>query len=206
MPDFDSTAMYAPTVAGEPDWQRDEDALFDASLAAVARFQKDQPSIAVSAFGFDSEPCYGYALICFETPANALTVAMDREERGVKDRYEYFATDSSWKIAKDHLRRECIEHSDSTGYFAFSQFAHVTFEGWESFAAAENYPKADNQSDLDYLEGHACLIFWRVIERLVDAGAFNRLNLWSPFRIGFNFHGERFLVVRMLNRRTPNGG
>lgn len=44
--------MYSPTVDGEPDWQRDEDTLFDASLAALERFRKDQPNTVVSAFGF----------------------------------------------------------------------------------------------------------------------------------------------------------
>lgn len=203
---FDPAAMYRPSVDGEPDWQRDETTLFEASLAALTKFKIDHPNEMVSAFGFDSEPCYGYALIGIETPMNALEVATRREEYEIQNRYEQFARDEAWRSARYYTSREALDYSNSTGYFAYAAWAQVDFPGWGEFAAGENYPEKEQPEDPDYLEGHACLIFWRVIERLIEGGAFAGLNLWSPFRLGFNFHDERFITLRMLNRQSASSG
>ena len=198
--------MYQSSFAGEPDWQRDEDALFEASIRVLKQFATDNPDQIVSAFGFDSEPCYGYALIAIETPATAFAVAADRETRQIENRYRYFARADAWKRAKSYTSREAIDYSDSTGYFAYPNLETVQFSGWEVFANGDSYPEPDKATNPDYMEGHACLMFWRVSERLIAQGAFDALKLWTPFRIGFNFHDERFVTLRMLNRPTAPGG
>ena len=38
---FDPSPMYQSSFAGEPDWQRDEDALFDASIRVLKQFATD---------------------------------------------------------------------------------------------------------------------------------------------------------------------
>lgn len=66
--------------------------------------------------------------------------------------------------------------------------------------------KSANESDFQsqvweegYLEGSTRLVFWKVLERLIDSGLFSHLHLSSPFRVGYQFHDQELIVLRILN-------
>jgi hypothetical protein len=202
--EFDPEVIYRRSFPLEPDWTADEALLYERSRAAIDRFVTDNPSEFCSFFAFDSEPDYGYVLIAMDTARNALAKARDLDSSHVQSRYIHLAGEDAWK-SSDYFCGEVHEsfaYANSTGWFAYPDLDDVQFSHWQAFAESSSYPGADEQLQTDYLRGHVTLIFWRVIERLVADGAFTNLSLWSPFRLGFNYHDEKLITLRILNWPT----
>jgi hypothetical protein len=196
---MNTEAMYKTNYSEEPNWKEAEDMLFANCVEAVTRFAEENPSRTCSFLAFDSEPCYGYVFISLDTPENALQEAKREQDYEVQNRVKQFSREGAWQSAHYYIaERPSLAHSHNTGAFEFEQYQRVDFEGWEEFVQGESYPEAEEQNK-DYLANHTILIFWRVIERLIEEGVLNVLKLASPFRLGYNFHDGKLIVVRIIN-------
>jgi len=206
--------IYQPHYPNEPDWAADEELLYSKCCEAVSRFTAEHPDEVCSFLAFDSEPCYGYVLIALDTRENEIKESNRRQNYQVENRLKQFAHENAWQHADYYIAKsESYAHCESSGSFAYARYEHVEFERWvefdESFAAdlppedAPEYEEAETKAlelHAQYLEGHVMLIFWKVIERLIEEGEINKLNLASPFRLGFNFHDQGLITtVRIIN-------
>ena len=206
--------MYQPQFEGEPDWAADEQLLYSKCCEAIARFVAEHPDELCSFLAFDSEPCYGYVIIGLDTRENEVKESNRRQAYEVENRLAQFKQPTAWKNAHYYVaERQAYAHCESSGSFAYAQYENVAFEHWEEFSNsfyndlppedAPEYAEAESKAielSADYLTGHVILIFWRVIERLIAEGEINKLNLASPFRLGYNFHDQGLItVVRVIN-------
>lgn len=60
----------------------------------------------------------------------------------------------------------------------------------------------NNEDGDPVLEGHVIVSLWRVVDRLVESGAFDALRKSAFFRIAFSFHDDETIVLRILNFPT----
>lgn len=149
-----------------------------------------------------------------DTRENEIAECQRHQVYEVATRVKQLASEHAWKNAEYYVANNQIySHCISTGSFAFAQYETVEFSSWEEFSnsyAADLPPEGSPEYEAaetkamelhgNYLEGHVILIFWKVIERLIAAGDLEKLNLASPFRLGYNFHDNHVItVVRILN-------
>ena len=151
-------------------------------------------------FAFDSEPYYGYILICFDTTENSIFEAKLSAQRSMDHAEEFIQKDYDWQMAKSAMiSANALPFTNNTGDFKYQGYAEVNFEGWQEFADSAAYPGGDFDEADDYLEGNMAIIFWKVIDRLIREGHFSALRMASPFYAGYGFHDEDQVLLRILN-------
>jgi hypothetical protein len=105
----------------------------------------------------------------------------------------FFALDRGWENARYHVAHFTNQVSDwnQRGPFKYDLVSFVELRVWEDdFNSSEERPE---------LEGRVIVSLWRVVDRLVGAGAFDGLRKSSFFRIAFSFHDDEMIVLRVLN-------
>ncbi len=183
-----------------PNWNDVEIKLYEESLAAINNFSAEHPDEEVCYFAFDSEPYYGYVLICFDTSDNSISEAKLSAQRSLRRVTEFIQTDCDWQMAKSTMNSANeLPFTNNTGDFKYQGYSEVNFEGWQEFAGSEDYPAGDFEGADDYLEGNMAIIFWKVIDRLIKEGRFSFPRMASPFFAGYGFHDEDQVLLRMLN-------
>jgi hypothetical protein len=207
-------SMYQSHYPNEPDWAADEELLYSKCCEAIARFTAEHPDEVCSFLAFDSEPSYSYAIVALDTRENEIKESNRSQDYEIQNRIKQFAHENAWQKAHYFVaERQSHAHCRSSGSFAYAAYEHVEFEKWEDFLDsfmgdlppedAPEYDEAESKAielHSKYLEGHVILIFWKVIERLIEEGEINKLNLASPFRLGYNFHDQGLItVVRIIN-------
>lgn len=206
--------IYQPHYPNEPDWAADEELLYSKCCEAITRFTAEHSDEICSFLAFDSEPSSGYVNITLDTRENEIRESNQSQNYQIKERIRQFAYESSWQNAHYFVaERQSYTHCRSSGSFAYALYDRIEFEEWEYFLEsfmddlppedAPEYDKAASEAiELysKYLEGHIILIFWKVIERLIADREIYKLNLASPFRLGYNFHDQGLItVVRIIN-------
>ncbi len=91
-----------------------------------------------------------------------------------------------------------LPFSNNTGDFKYSIFSKIIFEGWEEYSESDEYPQDEISGD-DYLEAHLSVVFWKVFDKLIEENQFQKLKMASPFYLGFSFHDEDQLILRIIN-------
>lgn len=183
----------------EPDWNKIEERLFKESGKAIDAFEKEHSDKQVCYFSFDSEPAYGYVLICFDTTDNSLRQARENEQQAVQRRKETLNDEWAWKWAKYQLSSpQILPFNNNAGDFMFQGFRKLEFPEWQAFRGSKDYPQC-KEGEGDYLEGRVTICFWNVIERLIEEGKLQSLPMSSPFYLGYGFHDEDQVVLRILN-------
>lgn len=203
--------MSYPNV---PNWSAAESLLYCKCCEAISRFTQEHPNLLCSSFGFYLQPDYTSLFIAFDSFKNTVTKAKRREAEEVKRRAIRFAAPNAWQNAEHELSQfQVYAHGRNTGDFEFYDYEQVVLEGWEKFIydfEAALPPKDDPNYDAEetkmciayekYMSGHAVLIFWSVIEKLISEGEIFKLNLASPFMTGFDTHDSGpMIMVRILN-------
>lgn len=183
-----------------PDWNEVERILYGESVAAIKRFSVEHTDEEVCYFAFDSEPYYGYVLICFDTTENSITEAKLSAERSLKSVREFIQSYCDWQRAKSvMISASKLPFTNNTGDFKYQGYAEVNFGDWQDFADSEEYPVGNFELASDYLEGNLVIVFWKVIDRLIGEGHFSGLRMASPFYAGYGFHDEDQILLRILN-------
>lgn len=183
----------------ESDWDLFLERLVEQTKAAVERFAAKHPNEEVCYFAYDSEPRYGYVLICLNTTRASLEFAHKQQDYHTQYRRELLGDpvwfDNAYYQAKAHA---LLPFCNNTGDFAYQGFAEIKFPEWQDYAESAEYPESDDEDD-DYLINRAARLFCRATDQLVDQRTFERLQLAKPTLIGFGFHDHDQYVLRMLN-------
>jgi hypothetical protein len=183
-----------------PDWKSVENKLYSESITAINSFTAEYPEEEVCYFAFDSDPVYGYVLICFDTTENSVSEARRQAQRSIEIMREYLASAWNWQTTKSMLiSSQVLPFTNNTGDFQYQGYAEVKFPEWEKLAESEKYPQGDFEGADDYLEANVSVVFWRVIDRLIEEGKFSMLRMSSPFYVGYGFHDDDQIILRILN-------
>jgi hypothetical protein len=182
----------------KPDWAHAEEILFEQTRQILRRFATDHPEEFCSFMLYTVDADYAGVGINLDTPANSMRRAQAHQRHQIQYRNEIFAEDRGWETARHAVahptnRIEDWNHSDP---FKYELLEFVPLPAWEKYAQAE--PEGEE------LEGRVIVSLWRVVERLVEAGAFEPLRRTPPFRIGFAFHDDEMIVLRILD--WPDAG
>ncbi len=185
------------------DWNKTEDRIFKWSQAAIKKFARAFPDELICSVFFDSEPRYGYVFLAFDTLDNSIKSAKQLEQFALEGRQRYMKFDEAWRNARYGINTPAISLlNTNSGDFAFQEYAEIQFPAWQRLVESKNYqqkyPKR-NEGDDDYLDGNVRIVLWKVVERLVAADAFCQLRRAHPFFVGYAFHDEEEVILRVLN-------
>ena len=203
---------------GVPDWKQSEEVLFQKGKEAIFRFAEEHPDEVCSFFAIYSDFCYGDVAFMFDTLDNSLLEAKRHEGHLVKRWQDWFDDDSqhrdprffrpAWELAytsfSSPLRgRKRIDDYNAFGSFKYESYLVVDFADWRAYFESDEFmarvSSEDEPRKPDPFEGNVILLIWKVIERLLHEGMFQKLTLSSPFRVGFQFHDAELVVLRILN-------
>jgi hypothetical protein len=183
------------------DWQALEGLLFKRSQEAILRFATEYPKAICSFFAYDTNPIYGEFFVSFETAKHSLQQAQENEQQAMKRRTQMLSHPWSWRGARHFSAYPAVmEYTPSVGLFAHHMYELIQVSELDELSRSGAYPKG-HETDDDYIEGNARIVLWKVIERLIASDAFSPLSLTSPFRVGYQFHDETLIVLRILNWR-----
>ena len=187
------------------DWNKAEQRAVTETINAVRDFAAEHSDEECCYFAFDSDPQYGYVLLCFDTTDNSRRSAQAREHSAVERRKQTLSGEQAWEYSSHFLRSPVLApFGDDTGNFAFIGYRKLSFPDWDQFAQDPAYPAKKENCD-DWLEGHFRVLVWKVVERLVAEGAFDCLRKSSPFMIGYGIHDQEMSIVRMINWKREKG-
>src|SRR5689334_20736969 len=103
-----------------PDWKAAELRLVEESIRAIQAFAAEHCDVESCYFAFDSEPRYGYVLLCFDTTANSLRSAKSMESFAIERRQQMLSKGDSWQHAGHFLTTPVLSpFGGDTGDFAF---------------------------------------------------------------------------------------
>jgi hypothetical protein len=181
---------------GRPAWKEAEETLFRESREIIRRFAAEHPDemFALLAFTVDCE--YSGLALNFDTLENSVASAQERQDDIVELRNRFFAEPAAWESAPYYVNNflNRVSECNLVGPFAYEPVGVVDLPAWEQyFRSSEETPQ---------MAGRVIVALWRVTERLVESGVFDRLNLASPFRIAYAFHDCETVVLRILNWST----
>jgi len=184
-------------------WQALEEQLFARSREAILRFAREYPEARCSFFAYDANPIYGEFLVSFETAEHSLQQAQENEQEAIKRRNQMLALPEAWRGATHFSTYPAVtEYSPDVGLFAHHMYDPIKVDELDELSASGAYPKG-LETDDDYIEGNARIVLWKVIERLIASDAFSALALASPFRVGYQYHDDELIVLRILNWPHP---
>lgn len=182
-----------------PVWPEIEETLFNVGKIAIMRFAKEHPQELCSFFAYAWMVIDGDFSICFDTSSNALRAAKANEHEAMERRERMLGGTQAWRNARYFLTNpHIVDYTSDIDLFAYPLYEHVQIDSWNAFATNEALPKNRSKEDT-YLEGNVQLIIWKVFERLIKEELFNFLSLASPFRLGYQFHDQELVVLRILN-------
>lgn len=185
------------------DWQAVEEELYARSREAILRFASEHPQARCSFFAYDANPIYGEFFVSFETAEHSLQQAQENEQRAMKRRNQMLGHPEAWRAARHFSSYPVVtEYNAHVGRFAHHMYDPIQVSELEELSASGAYPKGQETED-GYIEGNAHIVLWHVIERLIESSAFSPLTLASPFRVGYQFHDEALVVLRILNWPRP---
>lgn len=186
-------------MGNPPDWEEIEETLFAKAEAAILQFASEHPDEICSFFAFAWMPVEGDFSICFDTWGNAIRAAKEHEQFILASRNTTLGQDWSWESAHYFSTADqIVDYAPDVDIFAYSPYVDIWFAGWAEFSESDQYPQSQRGKG-DYLDGNTRIVLWKVLQRLVENDAFARLRLSSPFRVGYQFHEEELVVIRILN-------
>lgn len=182
------------------DWQQMEDGLFQQSKQAIERFAYEhmQEQCSFLAYGWMGDEDNSVYL-CIDTPEQAIHSAQQVEQDALIQRSKLMGLREAWRVASSWLTEpKIIDYAPSVELFKYDSYMHFRLDNWDELINQKPYPEHKKWED-DYLYGNMQLLFWKCIERLINEHVLDMLKLASPFRLGYQFHEEDIVVLRILN-------
>jgi hypothetical protein len=173
-------------------WDQAEEVLFEQSQSIIRQFSLEHPDEWFSLFAYSVDSEYAGVALNFDTPVNSLHRAKRHQRDRVKYLNELFASQDGWKNARYHVANPTNQIDDfNRGSWRYELVQFVPLPACEEyFNSCEEAPE---------LEGRIIVSLWRVIDLLIEARAFDGLRRMPPFRLGFAFHDDNFVVLRILD-------
>ncbi len=183
----------------ESDWDLYLHKLVEQTKIAIEKFYRKHGDEEVCYFAYDSEPCYGYVLTCFNTSKESLKYIKNYRAHHVSYRQQLQADPDGFNNAYYQTKANTIlPFCNNTGDFAYQGFTEINFPEWEDFFQNPNYPESE-KSEEDYLTNRVARLFSRSIDQLVKENAFEKLRLAQPTLLGFTFHDDSPIILEILN-------
>lgn len=180
-------------------WEEVEQTLFNGGQAALLRFATEHSDEICSFFAFAWMIVDGDFSVCLDTLSNARSRAREHEREAIESRKKILRGENAWRSARSLLTEpKIVTYAPAADLFAYAPYANIFLEDWEAFSNFESTPKSQAWEE-GYLEGNTRLVLWRVLERLIDSDTFSHLRLSSPFHVGYQFHDQELVVLRILN-------
>jgi hypothetical protein len=186
-----------------PDWNEVEELLFETSKEAIKEFNQEHPDEVCSFFAYDVDVPYDTFRISFETITNSLRVAKEEAFETIELRKKSLNKHQIWRTAYRYLDQKSVTaYSPDVGYFLYHNYKIAKLDNWDIYYDNDSLPQNKQYED-DYLGGNIKIVLWKVIENLVESGDFELLNLASPFFVGYQFHSDALVTLRILNWPEP---
>ncbi|WP_165066686.1 hypothetical protein [Paludisphaera rhizosphaerae] len=184
-------------------WRRAEELLFERSRTAIQNFGRQHPGESFSLFAYVVDSLFTGVSLNFDTASNSLSEAMRHQQRKERIRNQVFEQDRGWEQARYLVAEpsQQIRDFNHHGSWRHELIEFVPLPEWGTFFA-----ECDDDQQGEELEGRVIVSLWRVVERLVQANAFDGLTRVAPFRLGFQFHDDEFVVLRILDWPGDEGG
>lgn len=184
-------------------WHTVEERVYQWCLDGITQFAERHPGTACSFLAISYNTDAGLFQFSLDTPDNALREAQANERDAIERRRRMLAPEWGWRAATYFATDpRVVDYTPHPGAFAYQVGPVLELEALRHLQSQEGYPERNEHED-DYTQGNAVVVIWRVVERLVDAGAFAALCTAAPFRIGYLIDDEELVVLRILNWPMP---
>jgi hypothetical protein len=180
----------------KPDWGGAENELFEQSQRVIRRFAEEHPSESFSLFAYTVDSEFTGVGLNFDTAANSLQKAKAHQQYEVGYRNRMFTKERSWEHAQYFVANPSrqIDDFNRDGAWQYDVIAFVHLAAWDEYChGSEETPE---------LMGRIIMALWRVTDRLIEVKAFDRLRRAVPFRLGYSFHDDNLVVMRILDWPT----
>jgi hypothetical protein len=181
-------------------WSEVEDIVFDESLEALEQISAQLVDDQICYVMFDANPGFGGLWLSIDTRSNSIAFAREWLQRDVE------------KVKKANLEygKDWNQAAASTGLigglpfcnwpsdFKFPCFVDLGFNEWAHFAANEGFQEKHYDFANKYLNGNLVILFWRVIERLIQATE-KFPNFYAPCLWGYCFHDDPPKIIQMTS-------
>jgi len=186
--------------AKEPDFESLETFVTDSTVRQLKAFTATHGDEVFCQFAFDCDPDNGLLLLCLDTPDSTRESALEIESFVTEKRKAYLKyDDAEYAIDTIQSNHTLVPFNRFPGDFAYQGFAEHTFDDWVDFSCADEYPGEFAGSGEDYIQSKAAIMLSRVIDNLVEVGAFVQINKSRPFLLSIAFHDTTHLVIRLIN-------
>lgn len=181
------------------DWLLLEESLFQQSKRAIDRFavEHSKESCSFLAYAWIGE---GEEIsLCIDISDSAIRSAQENEQEILTQRLILLRLREAWKVARHFLNEPKVnEYAPGVDLFKYGPYVDIRLEHWDEVINQQPYP-AHRQTEDDYLSGNIRILIWKCIERLITENVLDVLQLASPFHLGYQFHDEEIIVLRILN-------
>lgn len=185
------------------DWHDVEARLFSWCLDGIMRYTADHPDAASSFLAISYNTDAGFFQLSLDTPDNALWEAQLNERDAIEQRRKMLAHEEGWRIARNNtVNPRVVDYTPHAGAFAHHVGSGLEVDVLRQLQGREPYPESREFED-DYAQGNVRVVIWRVVERLVEAGAFAQLSVAAPFRVGYQIDDDELVVLRILTWPVP---
>ena len=207
--------MFEPNLT--VDWNVIENDLYIAVVNSITILKNSNEEF--SCLAFDSDPTYGYSLICFNTKSSSDKFLKTSDENN----YNYINSSLTenddipeW-LKKANLGIKINDQPDlpiwrKSFYLDrlnsfqpycnnVGDFSHIEVEKCENNSLANYFTNIkDNENEhSNYLHDYFKIIAWNTTNKIVKSNILNQLNISRPFIIGLQFHDDEFIVLRAIN-------
>jgi hypothetical protein len=183
-------------------------------LEAIAIFAKQAPKgDPATIFAIDSNPYYGEFLPSFDTRSRTLAFIRGAQKQALASRdWLEMKEKDAWAASYDGARACAVPmFNNEVGDFSHHMIHECPYDALDAFARSPGYSKLNARAkpaakklgrtgnDYDgYIEGHTRAVLARVCDKLVDDGAFAKLELACPFGVGYAYHSEKVTICRVI--------
>ena len=207
--------MFEPNLT--VDWNVIENDLYIAVVNSITILKNSNEEF--SCLAFDSDPTYGYSLICFNTKSasdNYIKNSDKNNSNYINDSLSGNDEIPNWlKKANIDIQTKDLpdlpiwkkfHYLDRLNSFqpycnSVGDFSHIEVDKMENKSLA-NYLssiKENEEEHTQYLHNYFKMIAWNTTNKIINENLLDQLKMSRPFVIGLQFHDSDFIVLRTIN-------
>jgi hypothetical protein len=183
-----------------PDWQAILQIVYQRTVMVIEDFGMAHPEEEVCYLAYDVNAHEGEIRIGLDTTENSKIWAQKEAARLVHQIHDYSQSNGSWQFINGVMSQlSFLPFSNQVTNFKYPNYSEIKFRGWQTFIESDDYPNYHFPKAEDYLEGKMVFVFWHVVQQLIKQKKLRTLAIASPFYVGYRFHNQAQVVLRMIN-------